>query len=187
MPMRLRGFEQFTLFALRTAIGWHFAYEGVYKLMLPGWTRTGERSAGFSAAGYLQGATGPFAATFHWVAAHASVVHAVDFIVPAGLLLVGLSLMLGLFTQLGCAAAAAFLVLFYLATPPLTGLPMSCAEGENLIVNTTLIELLAVLAVFAFRAGPIAGLDRLWTGTAEVFSRGGVGAGRGRERPASMT
>jgi len=64
---------------------------------------------------------------------------------------------------------------------------MTGAEGENLIVNKNLIELLAVLAVFAFRTGPIAGLDRLWTGTADVFSRGGVGAGRGRERPASMT
>ena len=43
--MRLSGFQQFCLITLRTAIGWHFAYEGFYKLMLPGWTRGGERVA----------------------------------------------------------------------------------------------------------------------------------------------
>ena len=40
--MRLSGFQQFCLITLRTAIGWHFAYEGFYKLMLPGWTRSGD-------------------------------------------------------------------------------------------------------------------------------------------------
>jgi len=159
--MRLTSFQQFTLVTLRTAIGWHFAYEGFYKLMLPGWTRTGERVAAFSAAGYLKGATGPFAGTFHSMAAQAGMMHAIDLIVPAGLLLVGLSLMLGLFTQLGCAGALAFLALFYASQPPLTGLPMTGAEGENLIVNKNLIEFIAVLAVFSFRTGWIAGLDNL--------------------------
>lgn len=159
--MRLKGIEPFSLIALRTAIGWHFAYEGFYKLMLPGWTRTGERLAAFSAAGYLRGATGPFAPMFHSMAAHPTLMHGVDLAVPAGLLLVGLSLMLGLYTQLGCAGAMAFLALFYLSQPPLTGLPMAGAEGENLIVNKNLIEFLAVLAVWAFRTGSIAGLDRL--------------------------
>jgi len=159
--MRLTGFEQFTLVTLRTAIGWHFAYEGFYKLMLPGWTAGGERLAAFSAAGYLRGATGPFASMFHAMASHAGMMHAVDLMVPVGLLLVGLSLMLGLFTQMGCAGAMAFLALFYLSQPPLTGLPMAGAEGENLIVNKNLVEFLAVLAVFAFHTGRIAGLDHL--------------------------
>jgi thiosulfate dehydrogenase [quinone] large subunit len=157
----LTGFQQFSVVALRTAIGWHFAYEGFYKLMLPGWTHAGERLGAFSAAGYLRGATGPFAPAFHSLAAHAGLMHAVDLAVPIGLLLVGLSLMLGLFTELGCAGAMAFLSLFYLSQPPLTGLPMAGAEGENLIVNKNLIELLAVLAVFSFRTGWIAGLDYL--------------------------
>ena len=37
----LTGFQQFALIALRIAVGWQFAYEGFYKLMLPGWTRAG--------------------------------------------------------------------------------------------------------------------------------------------------
>src|SRR4051812_1839991 len=113
--MSLTGFQQFCLVTLRTAIGWHFAYEGFYKLMLPGWNRAGERVAAWSAAGYLKGATGPFADTFHHLAANPSMVHTVDLVVPIGLLVVGLSLMLGLFTQIGCAGAMLFLATFYLS------------------------------------------------------------------------
>jgi thiosulfate dehydrogenase [quinone] large subunit len=153
--------KAFSLVVLRTLIGWHFAYEGFYKLMLPAWSRGGGRLAPFSAEGYLRSATGPFAGVFHGVAAHPSLMHATDLIVPAGLLLVGLSLMLGLLTQIGCAGAAAFLMLFYLSQPPLGGMPQPGAEGAYLMVNKNLIELSAVLTVMAFRTGAIAGLDRL--------------------------
>ena len=87
--------------------------------------------------------------------------HAIDLIVPAGLLLVGLSLMLGLFTQLGCLGAIGFLAMFYLSQPPLSGMPQAGAEGAYLFVNKNLIELAAVSALFAFRTGRIAGLDAL--------------------------
>jgi thiosulfate dehydrogenase (quinone) large subunit len=159
--MRLTGFQQFCAVTLRTAIGWHFAYEGFYKLMLPGWTRTGERIAEWSAAGYLKGATGPLAPLFHWMAAQASLMNAVDAAVPLGLFLVGISLMLGLFTQAGCVGAIGFLAMFYLSQPPLSGMPQAGAEGTYLFVNKNLIELIAVLTIFACRTGAIAGLDQL--------------------------
>ena len=57
----LSRFQAFGLILLRTLIGWHFLYEGYYKLMLPGWSRTGTPLAPFSAAGYMKGATGPLA------------------------------------------------------------------------------------------------------------------------------
>src|SRR3954447_14102070 len=104
--MRLTGFQQFCLVALRTVIGWHFAYEGFYKLMLPGWSRDGHPLAAWTAGGYLKGATGPLAPVFHGIAASPGMAHAVDLAVPLGLLLVGLSLMLGLLTEIGCAGAA---------------------------------------------------------------------------------
>ena len=159
--MRLTGFQQLCLVTLRTAIGWHFAYEGFYKLMLPGWTRTGERIAEWSAAGYLKGATGPVAPLFHSMAGNASLMNAVDLLVPLGLFLVGMSLMLGLFTQVGCLGAMGFLAMFYLSQPPLSGMPQAGAEGTYLLVNKNLIELIAVLTIFAFRTGWIAGLDQL--------------------------
>lgn len=160
--MQLTGFQQFCLVTLRTVIGWHFAYEGFYKLMLPGWTRAGERVAAWSAAGYLKGATGPFASLFHSLAAQPGTMHAVDLAVPIGLLVVGLSLMLGLLTQFGCLGAIAFLAMFYLSQPPLSGMPQTGAEGAYLFVNKNLIEFAAVLALMAFRTGAIAGLDQLW-------------------------
>ena len=141
--MRLTGFQQFCLVVLRTVIGWHFAYEGVYKLMLPGWSRAGERLASWSAAGYLKGATGPLAPMFHAMAGQPNTMHAVDLIVPIGLLLVGLSLMFGLLTQLGCLGAMAFLTMFYLSQPPFSGMPQPGAEGAYLLVNKNLIELVS--------------------------------------------
>jgi thiosulfate dehydrogenase [quinone] large subunit len=161
--MRLTGLQQFGLVLLRTAIGWHFAYEGFFKLMSPGWTRGGQRLAAWSAEGYLRGASGPLARTFHAMAGQTGAIHAVDAIVPIALLLIGLSLMLGFLTQIGCAGAMAFLVLFYLSQPPLSGLPQSGAEGTYLLVNKNLIELLAVLTVMAFRTGAMAGLDQLFS------------------------
>jgi len=160
--MRLTGFQQFCVVTLRTVIGWHFAYEGFYKLMLPGWSRTGQRIAAWSAEGYLKGATGPLASVFHNLAGHAGTMHAVDLMVPIGLLLVGLSLMLGLLTQLGCLGAIAFLAMFYLSQPPLSGMPQTGADGTYLFIHKNLIELVAVLTVMAFRTGAVAGLDQLF-------------------------
>jgi thiosulfate dehydrogenase [quinone] large subunit len=166
--MRLTAFQQIALVLLRTAIGWHFAYEGFYKLMLPGWTRAGERVAEWSAQGYLKGATGPLAPAFHALAAQPGTMQAVDIMVPLGLLLVGLSLMLGLFTQLGCLGAIAFLATFYLSQPPFSGMPQAGAEGTYLFVNKNLIELIAVAVVMTFRTGAIAGLDQLWPAKTRV-------------------
>jgi thiosulfate dehydrogenase (quinone) large subunit len=173
--MQLTGFQQCSLIALRTVVGWHFAYEGFYKLMLPGWSRGGQLIAPFSAQGYLKSATGPLAPLFHGLAANAPMMHAVDIAVPLGLLLVGLSLMLGLLTQLGCAGAIAFLTLFYVSQPPFSGMPQTGAEGAYLIVNKNLIELIAVVALMAFRTGWIAGLDRLRLGRGRVTERAAVG------------
>ena len=92
-----------TLVLLRTLIGWHFLYEGYYKLALPAWSTTGQPLAQWSAAGYLRAATGPFASVFHAMAA-TRFVPWVDTLVPIVLVLVGLSLTLGLFTRLGCWA-----------------------------------------------------------------------------------
>jgi thiosulfate dehydrogenase (quinone) large subunit len=166
--MRLTAFQQIALVLLRTAIGWHFAYEGFYKLMLPGWTRAGERVAEWSAQGYLKGASGPLAPFFHSLAAQPGTMQAVDIIVPIGLLLVGLSLMLGLFTQLGCLGAIAFLATFYLSQPPFSGMPQAGAEGTYLFVNKNLIELIATAVVMASRTGRIAGLDQLWLAKTRV-------------------
>ena len=159
---RLTGFQQASLVIMRMLIGWHFFYEGYYKLMLPGWTRAGRPLAAWSAAGYLNAATGPLAGLFHRMAHTPGIAHAIDITVPIGLTLVGLSLLLGLFTRVGCVGALLFLTLFYVSAPPLAGLPQPQTEGAYLIVNKNLIELAAVLTLLAFRTEYIAGLDRVF-------------------------
>jgi thiosulfate dehydrogenase (quinone) large subunit len=153
-------FQRVTLVLLRTLIGWHFLYEWLYKLLLPGWTREGERLAAWSATGYLKASTGPFAPWLHRLADTGASAW-IDTLMPIALLLVGLSLMLGLLTRLGCLGAIALLTMFYLSMPPTSGMPQPGAEGAYLLVNKNLIELAAVLVILAFPTGRMAGLDRL--------------------------
>lgn len=160
----LSGLQRFSLVALRTLIGWHFLYEGYYKLMLPGWAPDGQPLGSWSAAGYLRGATsGPLAGVFRSLAGSAAGGW-IDIAVPVGLALVGLSLILGLLTQLGCWGAAGFLTMFYLSAIPTSGTPQPGAEGTYLLVNKNLIELAAVIVLMSFHTGRIAGLDLLVAG-----------------------
>ncbi len=152
--------QQFGLVVLRTLIGWHFLYEGYFKLMLPGWTQAGVPLAKWSSAGYLKVATGPFAWMFHRMA-ESSWLPALDLAIAVALLLVGLSLLLGLFTDAGCLGALGLLALFYLSAIPTSGLPEPHAEGAYLLVNKNLVEAGAVFVLLAFRTGRIAGLDLL--------------------------
>ena len=152
--------QRISLVLLRTVIGWHFLYEGYYKLMIPGWARDGQLLARWSAGGYLRASTGPLADLFHQMASPASLVW-IDRLLPMALLSVGLSLVLGLFTQLGGWGALVCLAMFYLAAIPTQGVPQAGAEGTYLIVNKNIVEMAAVIVVLVFRTGRIAGLDLL--------------------------
>jgi thiosulfate dehydrogenase [quinone] large subunit len=153
--------QRAALVVLRTLIGWHFLYEGYTKLLFPAWGRTGAPIAKWSSAGYLKAATGPFADLFHSMG-NAPWIGTLDVVVAVALVVVGLSLLLGFFTQTGCVGALGLLAMFYLSAMPL-GLPEARSEGTYLIVNKNLIEAAAVFVVFAFRTGRIAGLDRWWS------------------------
>jgi thiosulfate dehydrogenase [quinone] large subunit len=157
--IRLSAPQQAALVILRTLIGWHFLYEGYTKLLHPAWGADGAPLGPWSSAGFLKAATGPLAPVYHWMG-QAPWIGSLDLAVAAALTAVGISLMLGLFTQVGCGGAFALLATFYLAAIP-TGAPDGRAEGTYLLVNKNLIEACAVAVLFAFRTGAIAGLDRL--------------------------
>ena len=148
------------LVLLRTLIGWHFAWEGFVKLWWPSWSRGGWPLPRWSAAGYLQSATGPFADHFRALGA-SSWVPALDVLIALALLLTGLSLMLGLFTQTGATVAFVLLALFYVTSVPTLGVIGPGAEGNYLYVNKNLVEAAAVLVLLVFHTGRIAGLDLL--------------------------
>jgi len=153
--------QQTALVVLRTLIGWHFLYEGYTKLLQPAWGRAGAPLAEWSSAGYLKAATGPLAGLFHSLG-NVSWIGTLDGIVAVTLVAVGSSLVLGLFTQTACVGALGLLAMFYLSAIPM-GLSEARAEGTYLIVNKNLVEAAAVLVLYAFRTGRIAGLDRHWS------------------------
>jgi thiosulfate dehydrogenase [quinone] large subunit len=154
--------QQVALIALRTVIGWHFLYEAYYKIRSPSaWSPGGTPLARWTSAGYLKGASGPLAGLFQRMV-NAGWTPWLDRTVKVALLLIGLSLILGLFTKVGSWGALLFLSLFYLLYIPTMGVPQPNNEGTYLIVNKTLIEALAVCVLLVFNTGAIAGLDLLW-------------------------
>jgi thiosulfate dehydrogenase [quinone] large subunit len=150
--------QQMALVLLRTLIGWHFLYEGLVKLVWPAWTRAGVPLGRFSSAGYLRSSTGPLADVFR-AFADASWLPWLDLLMAWSLLLIGLGLILGLFTQVACGGALALLALFYLSWLPTRGVYEPGTEGNYLFVNKNLVEAAAVFVVLVFRTGRIAGLD----------------------------
>jgi thiosulfate dehydrogenase [quinone] large subunit len=155
-----RPLQQAALIVLRTVIGWHFLYEAFYKIWSPAWSHSGSPLPRWTSAGYLKGASGPLAGLFQRMV-DAGWTPWIDRSVKICLLLIGLSLILGLFTRVGALGALFFLSLFYLLYLPLTGVAQPGNEGTYLVVNKTLIEAAAVFVLLVFDTGAIAGLDLL--------------------------
>ena len=86
-----------------------------------------------------------------------------DFAVVWGLMLVGLLLMLGLFSRLAALGGFLLLFLFFAAAPPMPHLGFSVPgpEGTELYVNKTLIEALLLIVLAVLPTGHMAGLDIL--------------------------
>lgn len=91
---------------------------------------------------------------------HPSQTWLIDWMTAWGLTAVGVCLILGVFSRLANLAAAGYLAMFYLATPPWPGLPdPGIVEGHYFLVNKNLIELIAVLALATLPTGEWFGLD----------------------------
>jgi uncharacterized membrane protein YphA (DoxX/SURF4 family) len=138
---------------VRIAIGWHFLYEGVTKIIAANW----------SSAAYLAGSKWIFAPAFNWMAESAGIISVVDFLNIWGMTLIGIGLILGIFSRWASAGGALLLLFYFVAYPPIPGYMVSVpAEGSYLWVNKNLIELL-VLSVFAFLSSDYSfGLDRMY-------------------------
>lgn len=85
-----------------------------------------------------------------------------DFLVKYSLLILGACLMLGFLSRATSLATALLVLSFYLAMPPLPGWPESPRlEGHYLLVNKTLIEVIALFALTFIPTGRWAGVDSL--------------------------
>src|SRR5438128_2125063 len=95
--MKLTRSGMIAITMMRVVVGWHFLYEGIAKLSSPSW----------SAAGYMKVSRGPFAALFHWIAGQPQLLDKANLITSYGLTIVGLLLILGLFTRLAAIGGIA--------------------------------------------------------------------------------
>ena len=151
--MQRSGVELALLALLRIGVGWHFAYEGLSKLLDSTWT----------SKAYLESASGIGAELFHWMAANPTALRTVDFLNVWGLLLIGGGLMLGCLTRFAAVMGILLLALYYVAHPPLFAAQTGVAEGSYVVVNKNLVELLA-LCVVAYLPASRLGLDGLLFG-----------------------
>lgn len=145
-------YGRYLLTAIRILIGWHFLYEGVSKLFIPGW----------SSAGYLVESQWILSGLFHSLAANATALKLVDFLNIWGLIFIGLGLILGLFTRIASYAGAFLLLLYYIANPPFIGLiGENTGEGQYLVINKILIEMVILLLLGFLPSTFTFGIDRI--------------------------
>lgn len=138
----------FTL--LRLLIGWHFLFEGISKLAVPGW----------SSAPYLMESKWLFSGFFHWIVAHPSALALTDSLNIWGLILVGTGLFIGLFTRISAWAGILMLLFYYVANPPF--IPSSIpVQGHFFLVNINLIEVAVLLIIAFFNREYFWSVDRL--------------------------
>ena len=145
-------YQSVFLVLLRISIGWHLLYEGAVKIINPDW----------SSFGYLMDSKGVFTGIFKFMATHKDFLQAVDFLNIWGLLLIGLGLILGLFTRLSVVCGILLLSFYFLSHPPLADIRYIIPqEGSYLLVNKTLIEIIALFVLLVFPTGQIVGIDGL--------------------------
>ncbi len=137
---------------LNLVIGWHLLYEGVAKMLAPSWT----------SAGYLVNARGPLAGVFQSIAESPLLLQITDLLNIVGLTLIGLCIMTGVLTRAAALCGALLLSLYYLANPPLMATSVGYAsEGHYLLVNKTLVEIVALLLVVFLPSSWYYGIGRV--------------------------
>ena len=131
---------------LRMLIGWHFLYEGVWKLIQPG---------GWSCEGYLRMSQWFAAPLFRHIANTPWLLRLCDLANMWGLTLIGLALILGVLVRPAAVAGMLLLAFYYIAQPPFLAYT---SEGHFLWIDRNVVEaaaLLAVCLVPSHQIGPI--------------------------------
>jgi len=143
--------QLWSLVILRVAVGWHFLYEGITKLLNPDW----------SSLGYLMDSKGLFEGLFHSIAGNATVLNVMDFLNVWGLILIGAGLIVGFITRAAAISGIVLLAFYYLSHPAIIGVTYAIpSEGSYLWVNKNLIELLTLWVIIMFPTWKAVGLDR---------------------------
>jgi len=120
---------------LRIAIGWHFLFEGLSKIMAENWT----------SFGYLANTSGFFSGFYHLLTSSPTLLKIVDLANVYGLILIGLALFTGLFIRYASIAGVLLLALYYFAYPPFGASIFNHGEGHLYIVDKIFTEAIVLL------------------------------------------
>ena len=123
------------------AIGWHFMYEGISKLLATDW----------SAQTYLTNTAGLFSGFYHWLAASPIRIQVVDIMNIYGLIFIGLALFIGLFIRFASLSSAFLLILYYFAYPPFGISLLTIWDSSLFIVDKIFIEAVASIIIFFYK------------------------------------
>lgn len=127
---------------LRLTMGWIFAYAGFDKLI-----------TGFDASGYLlHGTSGPLTFWFHSLGSNQAALDVINPLVIWGEILIGMTLVLGLFTRGGLFWGSVMLMMYYLSQWP---------PANNPFMGYHLVYILLLALLGALGAGRILGVDAL--------------------------
>lgn len=139
------------LLLLRLAVGWHFLYEGVSKLINPKWT----------SFGYLMDSKGLLGDFFHMLAQNPTVLEWVDVLNMTGLTVIGLALILGAMVNAAAVGGMFMLFLYFLSHIPFTNVSyLLPTEGSYLWIDKNIIEIFTLWVILLFPTSCIVGLDR---------------------------
>lgn len=154
--MRKYDFLPWSLTIVRIIVGWHFLYEGVVKIASGTWT----------AAAYLSGSKWVFSGFFHAIVNNDVLMKITDLLNMWGLTIIGLALILGIFTRLASFGGALLMLLYYIAYPPfLPYIQGVVTDGSYLWINRNLIELMVLMTIGFVPFKMMYGADRfiqLW-------------------------
>lgn len=128
-------------------------YAGITKVLDPSW----------SAAGYLKGAK-TFAGFYQWIL-QPNILPTINFINEWGLMLLGVSLILGIGVRLSSILGAILMLLYYF---PVLQFPYP--NPHSYIVDDHIIYALVLLFFASLRAGRIWGLEN-WCSSLPICSR----------------
>lgn len=134
--------QKFSLLLLRVTIGWLLFYAGITKVLDPSW----------SAEGYISGAK-MFPELYAYLL-QPNILPIVNLANEWGLTLIGVALILGVFTRLSAILGALLMLLYYF---PILDFPYP--NAHSYIVDEHVIYVAALLVLATSKAGQVWGVD----------------------------
>lgn len=134
--------RKITYFLLRVSMGWLLFYAGIIKILDPKW----------SAKGYIASAK-TFPGFYQWLASE-NILPIINFLNEWGLVLIGVSLIVGFLTRWSSIFGALLMLLYYF---PILNFPF--AGQFSYIVDEHIIYALVFILFFVVDVGKYWGLD----------------------------